>query len=51
MEQQGNIPIFSIPREIISEYSPEFHWEFFPNILGISQGNLPGIFHEHIFAW
>ena len=37
-------------QKIFSEYSPEFHWEYFPNILGISHGNVPRIFHEHIFA-
>ena len=37
-------------QNIISEYSPEFHWEFFRNILGISYGNVPQIFYEHIFA-
>ena len=37
-------------RNIIWEYSPEFHKELFPNILGIYPGNVPRIFHEHIFA-
>ena len=32
------------------EYSPEFHWEFSPNILVISQGDVPRIFYEDIFA-
>ena len=29
---------------IISEYSAELHIEFFPNILGIPQGNVPRIY-------
>ena len=32
------------------EYSPEFHWGFSPNILVISQGDVPRIFYEDIFA-
>ena len=30
---------------------PWFHWEYFPNIPGIPHGNVPRIFHGHIFAW
>ena len=37
-------------RSIIWEYSPEFHSELFPNILGLYHGNVPRIFHEHIVA-
>ena len=50
MEHSGNIPIFNIPGTLFWEYSPEFHRELFPNIPGIYQGNVPRIFHEHIFA-
>lgn len=32
------------------EYSPEFGWEFSPNILVISQGDVPRIFYENIFV-
>ena len=35
MEHSGNIPIFNIPKTLFWEYSPEFHMELFPNILGI----------------
>ena len=37
-------------RNIISEYSPEFHRELFLNIPRIYRGNAPPIFHEQIFA-
>ena len=50
MEHSGNIPIFNIPGTLFWEYSPEFHWELFPNIQGIYHGNITRIFHEHIFA-
>ena len=50
MEHSGNIPIFNIPGTLFWEYSPEFHRELFPNIPGIYHGNVPRIFHEHIFA-
>ena len=50
MEQSGTIPVFSIPGTLFREYSLEFHTELFPNILGISHGNVPRIFHEHIFT-
>ena len=46
MEQSGSVPVFNIPgtlfrecsyiqysRNIISENSPEFHWEFSSNVL------------------
>ena len=38
MEQSENIPIFNIPKTL------------FRNILGISYGNVPQVFYEHIFA-
>ena len=50
MEQSRNITIFNILGTFFSEYFSDFHWGFFPNILGISQGNVPQIFLEHIFA-
>ena len=50
MEHSGNIPTFNIPGTFLREYSPEFHSERFRNIPGIYHGNVPRIFHEHIFA-
>ena len=50
MEHSGNIPIFNIPGTLFWEYSTEFHRELFPNIPGIYHGNVPRIFHEHIFV-
>ena len=50
MEHSGNIPISSIPRTLLWEYSPKFYSEFFQNIPGIYHGNVPRIFREHIFA-
>ena len=38
-------------RNIISEYSPEFHRQLFPNIPRIYRGNVPPIFYEQIFSW
>ena len=51
MEHSVNISIFNIPRTLFWEYSPEFHRERFPNILGIHHENVPQIFHKHVFAW
>ena len=50
MEHSGNISIFNIPGTSFWEYSPEFHRQPFPNIPGIYDGNVPRIFHEHVFA-
>ena len=51
MKHSGNILIFTIPGTLFWEYFSEFHRELFPNITGIYHGNVPQIFHEHIFAW
>ena len=36
-------------RNIICEYSPEFHTEPFLDIPGTYHGKVPKIFHEYIF--
>ena len=51
MEHSGNIPIFHVPGTLFWEYSSEFHRELSPNIWAIYLGNVPRIFHDHIFAW
>ena len=38
--------VYLIFPNIISEYSQEFHWELYPNIMGISHGNVPRL---HVF--
>ena len=50
MEHSGNISIFNIPGALLWGYPPEFQGELFLNIPGIYHGNVPRIFHEHIFA-
>ena len=50
MEQPGNIPIFNIPGTLFWNIPRNFIGNFFPNILGTSQGNVPRILNEHIFA-
>ena len=42
--------LYSIFPNITWEYSPIFHRERFLNIPGIYHGNVPQIFHQHIFA-
>ena len=42
--------LYSIFPEHYFGIFPGFHWELFSNILGISQGNTPRIFQEHLFA-
>ena len=37
-------------RNIIWEYSLEFHRKLFPNILGIYHGNVPQVFYKYIFV-
>ena len=49
MDEPGNFPIFNIPRTLFQNILRN-SLGIFPNILGISQGNVPRIFHEHIFA-
>ena len=51
MEHSGNIPIFHVPGTLFLVYSPELHRELSPNIPEIYHGNVPRIFHEHLFAW
>ena len=41
------ISLYSI---FIWEYPPDFHSKLLRNIPGIYHGNVPLIFHEHIFA-
>ena len=50
MEQSGNIPIFNIPRTLFRNIPQNFIGNFLLNILGISHGNVPRIFHKHVFA-
>ena len=50
MEQPENIPTFNIPGTLFRNIKQNFTGNFFPNILGISQGNVTRIFQEHIFA-
>ena len=50
MEQPGNIPMFNIPGTLLRNFPQNFIENYFQNILGISQGNVPRIFHEDIFA-
>ena len=47
MGGSGNIPIFNIPGTLFWNFIENFS----PIILGIYQGNVPKMFHEHIFAW
>ena len=51
MGQPGNFPIFSISGTLFRNIPLNFIGNFFPNILGTSQGNAPRIFHEHILSW
>ena len=49
MEEPGNFPMFIFPGQFFGIFFG-ISLGIFPNIPGISQGNTPRIFHEHIFA-
>ena len=49
MQHSRNILIFNIPRTLFGNIFRNFIGFFF-NISVIYHGNLPRIFHEHIFA-
>ena len=51
MEVLENTSIFNIPGILFWNIPRNFIGNFSLNILEKSQGNVPRIFHEHIFAW
>ena len=51
MEELENTSIFNIPGTLFWNIPRNFIGNFSLNILEKSQGNVPRIFHEHIFAW
>ena len=50
MEDSGNISIFNIPGTLFGIIPQNFLGNFFSNIPRIYNGDVPGIFHEYIFA-